>query len=514
MISKWVYKFAAPIDADDLDDVDDEGFVEDESGEVFWGSRGSGILFVRSHPRFGSQLLLVLRSPHVEQPNTWGVSGGAVPRGEDNLFNSALRETLEELGSLPRKYKQIGQYTWQQPGGSFTYVTFIVLVLDEWTPRNFNWEVNDARWVSLDDAVGFDLHFGLSDLIENLGPSIYKGAAKKLAQRTRDEILDEYRQVYNAAYRKAQELQDAVLRQAKTYYESILEDHTRREQSKVAWQPMLTWMQTVLSEVQATGDAQFIQTFQEELERIQTKVLGSEPKPDPAEYENYYDEEVLEWYLDGDSDVNEHIVPLLDANKIPWDVYTFPTGKKVMTIQTNDGFWVIEQDKDGIRYWQEPEDWISDAFDHIENYYPETDFSSEFWDGVGRGSVLYHATPDENVESILTSGLEAREETRGLSNRNMGPAVFTISGENTDDIAAALESYGTSIIAIDVGAMKADGYMPTVDQETPVAEGEMKRALAAAIGWDDYSPDEESDYMPDTIAIYGDIPPKYLSLSE
>ena len=80
---------------------DDEGFVEDESGRTFWGSQGAGCLFVRNHPEDGRQLLVVLRSSGVEEPNTWGTTGGAVPNGETDLFSSALRETAEEVGSVP-----------------------------------------------------------------------------------------------------------------------------------------------------------------------------------------------------------------------------------------------------------------------------------------------------------------------------------------------------------------------------------------------------------------------------
>ena len=146
--------------------IDDEGFIYDEEADhEFWGSQGSGILFVRNHPQYGVQILAILRSPQVQEPGTWGTSGGAVPQGED-LFVSALRETEEELGSLP-PFRRMSEWTWES-GGSFRYVNYILECLDlTWTPSSFNWEVDGAEWVSLEQARNMNLHFGLSALLEN-----------------------------------------------------------------------------------------------------------------------------------------------------------------------------------------------------------------------------------------------------------------------------------------------------------------------------------------------------------
>lgn len=160
----------------DVDPADfvDEGFVPDESGHEFWGSRGSGLLFVRDHPEEGGQLLAVHRSSSVEEPDTWGTTGGAVPRGETNDFASAVRETREEIGSIPR-YRPVRQYVWKAPApGTFQYTTFILECLDmDWLPDAFNWEAQDARWVTLDKAASLDLHFGLADLLNKLGESVF-----------------------------------------------------------------------------------------------------------------------------------------------------------------------------------------------------------------------------------------------------------------------------------------------------------------------------------------------------
>jgi 8-oxo-dGTP pyrophosphatase MutT (NUDIX family) len=153
---------------------DDETF-EDVDGTVYWGSRASGVLFVRNHPTFGWQLLVTLRSRHVDyEPNTWGVTGGAIPEYEDDSFMSAMRETTEEIGSVPHNYRLIDEYTWQAPNGTFTYTTYIVEVLDlSWEDYRFNWEVSDAMWVTLENAQQLDLHPGFSEMISTMGTRIF-----------------------------------------------------------------------------------------------------------------------------------------------------------------------------------------------------------------------------------------------------------------------------------------------------------------------------------------------------
>lgn len=175
----WFFKWAQAFE--------DEGFVPDPSGRTFWGSRGSGVLFVRNHPQFGPQLLMIHRSRHVEEPNTWGVPGGAVPKNEEDLFQSALRETTEEIGVLP-PHRQVTQYVWQQPGGNFTFTTFILQVLDpNWEPRAFNWEVQDAKWVTLDEATAHNLHFGLRDLLAIMQKKVFSETTRKISQHYLDK---------------------------------------------------------------------------------------------------------------------------------------------------------------------------------------------------------------------------------------------------------------------------------------------------------------------------------------
>lgn len=160
----------------------DYGFVEDESGQTFWGKQGSGCLFVRDHPEYGRQVLLMLRSPHVEDPETWGIPGGAVKVGHEDPLTSALEESYEECGSLPDsieklRHRVIQHHVWRVPNGSFTYTTFIIQVDNlEWEPTELNWESSDFDWLTANEVRGLDdLHFGVDNLLEEIGWSVFSG---------------------------------------------------------------------------------------------------------------------------------------------------------------------------------------------------------------------------------------------------------------------------------------------------------------------------------------------------
>jgi hypothetical protein len=134
----------------------------------------------------------------------------------------------------------------------------------------------------------------------------------------------------------------------------------------------------------------------------------------------------------------------------------------------------------------------------------------DFWAGVGSGYVMYHGTHEDRVEEIMSPGgiLEARNETRGMSNRSMEAAVFLSADPGTANY------HYDKVLAVDLGAMKADGYMPRAGGEEPLEEGELRTALAAKLGADDYywEGDSSDGLSDDTVAIYGNIPNKYLTL--
>lgn len=81
---------------------------EEEAGELgkhhagtsdtgqFWGDQGAGVLPLAKST---GRILLSLRSPYVNEPNTWGIVGGAIDKNE-NPKTAALRELQEELGNI------------------------------------------------------------------------------------------------------------------------------------------------------------------------------------------------------------------------------------------------------------------------------------------------------------------------------------------------------------------------------------------------------------------------------
>lgn len=156
------------------------------------------------------------------------------------------------------------------------------------------------------------------------------------------------------------------------------------------------------------------------------------------------------------------------------------------------------------------QDWLLDIYDHdLGRYVPYQDFNKQYWDNVRPGERMYHSTDPEHLEAIKAEGLTPASGSRGLSNSGMGDAVFTSSEPELTD------SYGPVLLAIDVGAMKADGYMPQATKEEPFEDSEMRAVLACKMGVSDYCP--YSQYASEgldqnTVAFYGAIPVKYITV--
>lgn len=152
------------------------------------------------------------------------------------------------------------------------------------------------------------------------------------------------------------------------------------------------------------------------------------------------------------------------------------------------------------------EEWLSNV--DIFAYYPHFDFNKEFWNEVHQGEKVYHGTTKENVSKIMKQGILPTNETRGLSNRHTGPAVFTsMNPDSTGYYAVTIE------IAVD--AMKADGYMPKASKEDAIQEADLYESLARKIGLEEYFHEvSDSSLDPETVIFYGAIPPKYLKVIE
>jgi len=136
-------------------DYRDEGFVG-----KYWGSAASGIMITD-----GERILLLKRSPYVENPGLWGISGGAIPRdsngGGRDPKESAIHEAEEEIGGIPSG-RFVDNYVFKD--GSFTFTTFLLEVtadvMGSISPT-LNWEHTDWKIVDLDEVSSLDVHPGV-----------------------------------------------------------------------------------------------------------------------------------------------------------------------------------------------------------------------------------------------------------------------------------------------------------------------------------------------------------------
>ncbi len=148
---------------------------------LYWGGRsrplqnpkknpqrgGAGILFIH-----GKKMLLMRRSSQVKNPGQWGIPGGGAERGESSL-QTAIRETEEEAGRQAAAYVAHGKKGlsgtvryFHGPllfGAAFT--TFLCLVPKEFKPK-LNWEHDDWKWVTRQQADRMNLHKGVRKMLK------------------------------------------------------------------------------------------------------------------------------------------------------------------------------------------------------------------------------------------------------------------------------------------------------------------------------------------------------------
>jgi hypothetical protein len=123
--------------------------------------------------------------------------------------------------------------------------------------------------------------------------------------------------------------------------------------------------------------------------------------------------------------------------------------------------------------------------------------------------IVYHGTREENLSDILEDGLGCRSDSRGMTNRSVGCAIFTSSE------ASETEHYGDILFEIDLAAMERDGVLPRVSLEPPIEEYEMYSSFAAMFGLslgDDVIYDIEHGMSQNTFILHGPVPPKYLKV--
>jgi hypothetical protein len=180
---------------------------------------------------------------------------------------------------------------------------------------------------------------------------------------------------------------------------------------------------------------------------------------------------------------------------------TFLVEDKVVTIDGDD-FSV-----------QDPEEWVFDQMesihsnikDKVESLLTER-FNNDFQDYP---VTLFHSTPNKNLEALMKRGLQAESQSRGLTNRGVGAAIFTYDNEES----TMTGSYGDTVLAIDCKAMKRDGLEFYVEQEPAVVENETAGVLANVAGADNFHWEAGGDGADDpaTVILHIDrVPPKYL----
>lgn len=129
----------------------------------FWGRKGAGAIIVA---RDTGRILLPHRSQSVEQPNTWGVWGGAIDSQEDP--ESAARREVQEEAGAPDIKEMIPLHVFRK--GDFAYHNFLAIVSHEFKPK-LNWETQGYRWINYGDWPQ-PMHFGLESLVKNSGREI------------------------------------------------------------------------------------------------------------------------------------------------------------------------------------------------------------------------------------------------------------------------------------------------------------------------------------------------------
>lgn len=138
---------------------------DNDSGGKFWGNLGAGVL--PYCPKTG-RFLLGLRSPYVNEPNTWNLWGGKVEEHEgDNMQLAAEREFREET-----EYNDAVElsllYVFESNGGDFKYYNYLGTVEDEFY-AGLNHETSKARWLRYDELIKLpNLHFGMRELLQNV----------------------------------------------------------------------------------------------------------------------------------------------------------------------------------------------------------------------------------------------------------------------------------------------------------------------------------------------------------
>jgi 8-oxo-dGTP pyrophosphatase MutT (NUDIX family) len=145
----------------------------------FWGKSAAGVLPLCKKT---GRVLLTLRSQQVMEPGTWGIPGGRIEDGSwkrdrdtgemfqepvESPEDGAIREFREETFYTGRVWL-VPLFVFQDRLSGFRFYNFLGLVSHEFPEAQVeeSWEIEEARWVTLDEALEIEpKHFGLRALL-------------------------------------------------------------------------------------------------------------------------------------------------------------------------------------------------------------------------------------------------------------------------------------------------------------------------------------------------------------
>jgi len=182
--------------------------------------------------------------------------------------------------------------------------------------------------------------------------------------------------------------------------------------------------------------------------------------------------------------------------------------------RTPDGDYIALHSEDGKVSVAKTYDYFDEVADDVDL----TEMAEEIhrdWQRQAAQGVAYHGTSAKNLESIRRDGLETRRITRGLSNKGVGNAIYMHPDSYFVDSYA--DAGLGSTIEIDIPRLIKDGLLKVgqLGREVGFSEGEAVEALASDFEDYEYTSGvgEIDGADRDTIVIFEDIPPEYLSVN-